>query len=255
MVVRGPDMSTGLVFKASQWLNNVQFWVLPGSCIVCHKPSGRQFDLCSPCQQTLTRIDRPCLGCALPLPPGDYCSPFCGRCLGHKRRMARTVAGFAYTDPTAALITRFKYHAALHHGRVLGDLLAECLRQDYRGLPLPDLLVPVPLHPTRLRERGFNQALVLARQLGKALRIPVAPEALERVRQTPPQQGLSARERKHNLRGAFRVRGEGEVLRATSIALIDDVVTTMSTMHELARVVRRAHKGKPELHVWCLARA
>jgi ComF family protein len=167
--------------------------------------------------------------------------------------MARTVAAFAYAEPVSALIGSFKYQAALQHGRVLGALLGEHLRDEYRDLPLPALILPVPLHPARLRERGFNQALVLARQLGADLGIPVASEGLGRVRQTPPQQGLSARERKRNLRGAFRVNTEYAL--PGSIALVDDVVTTMSTMHELARVIRRAHPAVPDLHVWCLARA
>jgi ComF family protein len=113
--------------------------------------------------------------------------------------------------------------------------------------------VPVPLHPARLRERGFNQAAVLARQLGKGLNVPVAPEALSRVLATPAQQGLSAKERKRNLRGAFRI--ERDLSAYTSIALVDDVVTTMSTVREIARVIRSAHPDAPAVHVWCLARA
>ncbi|HEY0963535.1 MAG TPA: hypothetical protein VGE69_14375 [Pseudomonadales bacterium] len=117
---------------------------------------------------------------------------------------------------------------------------------------MPELLLPVPLHPTRLRERGFNQALVLARQLGSCLRIPVVAEALARSCHTPPQRGLSAAERKHNLRGAFAL--QGNLAAYGAIALVDDVVTTMSTMREIARVLWRAHP-QLELHVWCIARA
>jgi ComF family protein len=163
------------------------------------------------------------------------------------------VAAFAYGEPVSSLIAGFKYRAELQHGRVLGDLLLERLRQAYGGQPLPQLIVPVPLHPARLRERGFNQAALLARQLGTKLGIPVAPEALRRVLHTPAQQGLSAQARKRNLRGAFRV--QVDVSRYRSLALVDDVVTTMSTMRELARVIRNAHPGEPEIHVWCLARA
>jgi ComF family protein len=163
------------------------------------------------------------------------------------------VAAFAYAEPVSSLVAGFKYRAALQHGRVLGDLLLEQLRDIYSGQALPQLVIPVPLHPTRLRERGFNQALVLARHLGSGLGLPVAPEALRRVLHTPAQQGLSAKARKRNLRGAFRV--ELDLRPYTSIALVDDVVTTMSTMRELARVIRKAHPGEAELHVWCLARA
>jgi ComF family protein len=166
--------------------------------------------------------------------------------------MTRTVAGFAYAEPASSLVAAFKYRASLQHGRVLGDLLAARLRESYAGQGFPALLVPVPLHPERLRERGFNQALVLARQLGRILQIPVAPEALLRVRRTPAQQGLSAARRKRNLRGAFQLQADLHACR--SIALVDDVVTTMSTLHEIARVVRRQNP-ELELHAWCLARA
>lgn len=166
--------------------------------------------------------------------------------------MTRTIAGFTYAEPVSSLIAGFKYRAGLQQGRVLGDLLRVRLQDAYAEPGLPELLVPVPLHPVRLRERGFNQALVLARQLGRALQIPVAAEAFTRVRHTPAQQGLSAKQRKRNLRGAFHLHGDLGAYR--SIALVDDVVTTMSTMHELARSVRRQHPDI-ELHVWCLARA
>ena len=233
----------------------MQFWLLPGVCVVCRRPSGREFDLCRPCQVTLVATDRPCLACALPLPPGDYSSPVCGRCLGRTRRMTRTLAAFPYQEPVSTLIARFKYHGGLQHGRVLGILLLEQIREAYRDQPLPELLLPVPLHPSRLRERGFNQALVLARQLGAALQIPVAHEHLQRVRQTPPQQGLSARERKRNLRRAFHSHPAADWQHYKSIALVDDVVTTMSTVHELARVLRRQCSQELAVHVWCLARA
>jgi ComF family protein len=189
----------------------------------------------------------------LPLPPGAAASALCGRCLNQPRRPVRTVAAFDYAEPVSSLVAGFKYRAALQHGQILGDLLLEQLRAAYSESGLPQLVVPVPLHPARLRERGFNQAAVLARQLASGLGLPVAPEALRRVLHTPAQQGLSAKARKRNLRGAFRL--EMDLQAYTSIALVDDVVTTMSTMRELARVIHNAHPSRPELHVWCLARA
>jgi ComF family protein len=223
-------------------------------CISCRKPSRRNFDLCLACQTALVPVLQPCASCALPLPPGDH--GICGACLVRTWRITRTVAAFAYVEPASALIGRFKYQAGLQHGRVLGELLLERLEIAYRDQPLPGLLVPVPLHPSRLRERGFNQALVLARQLGSRLHIPIDAGLFERVRQTPAQQGLTARERKQNLRGAFSLRDGGiDMPTCNSIALIDDVVTTMSTVHELARVLRRSCSDAPEIHVWCLARA
>ena len=168
--------------------------------------------------------------------------------------MTRTVATFAYEEPASTLIARFKYQGALQHGYVLADLLLQTLRSAYRVDEFPQLLAPVPLHPMRLRERGFNQALVLARQVGKDIDIPVAADLLARVRHTPAQQGLSARQRRRNLRGAFVLNPDVDIQQLRSIALIDDVVTTMSTLRELARMLRRENPAL-DIHVWCLARA
>lgn len=237
---------------ASQWLKTVQHWLLPGLCAVCRKPSGLQRDLCEPCLGSFARIACPCHSCALPLPPGVAPNALCGACMGRERRFARTVAAFAYAEPVSTLIAGFKYRAGLSQGRLLGDLLLQDLQREYADAPLPEVLVPVPLHRKRLRERGFNQALVLARQLGSAMQIPVAADALARSRSTLAQQGLSAAQRKHNLRGAFECHADFGAYRA--IALVDDVVTTMSTMREIAHVLWRAYPGL-ELHVWCIARA
>ena len=192
----------------------------------------------------------------MPLPPGDYARPLCGHCLTHPWRLARTVAAFAYAEPMSTLIAGFKYRAALQQGRVLGDLLIDRLRVAYHGQALPQLLVPVPLHPARLRERGFNQALVLARQLGRALHIPTATNLVARTQATPAQQGLNAKQRRRNLRGAFSMQPDDASLSAyASVALIDDVVTTMSTVNELVRMLHAHSKREIEIHVWCLARA
>jgi ComF family protein len=184
--------------------------------------------------------------------PTTGLADLCGSCIGRERRFGRTVAAFAYQEPLSTLIAGFKYRAGLPQGQVLGELLLHELQHRYAGTTLPDLLVPVPLHHTRLRERGFNQALVLARRLGAALHIPVAAQALARTRSTPAQQGLSASQRKQNLRGSFALHANLDAYG--TIALVDDVVTTMSTMHEIARVLWRAYPHV-ELHVWCIGRA
>src|SRR5690606_15902154 len=189
MVLPASEMSTRLSSEVSTCLKYIQYWLLPGTCIVCRKTSRQPFDLCRTCAATFVLPERPCPACALTLPPGADASLLCGRCQGTTRRIDRTIAAFAYGPPVSALISQFKYHRKLQHGRVLTALLIEQLieqrRQSDPELPLPDLLAPVPLHPSRLRERGFNQALVMARQIGRALAIPVAPSLSQRVHQTP----------------------------------------------------------------------
>jgi ComF family protein len=248
-------MSTSLINKVSIWAKNAQFWLMPGVCIACHQPSRRSVDLCEDCLASLVELENPCTGCALPLPPGDFTGTLCGKCQDHDRLIQQTVAGFAYYPPVGGLIGQFKYQGKLQYGRVLTDLLLEEIRCSYHSAVLPQLLLPVPLHPSRLRERGYNQALLMAQQLGKVLQIPVAHDVLDRVRNTAAQQGLSARERKQNLRRAFALSSRAPLQDLTSIVLIDDVVTTMSTVRELARLIKRRVPTELAIHVWCLARA
>lgn len=248
-------MSTNLINKVFSWAKNAQFWLMPGVCIACQQPSRANVDLCANCRSLFVALEKPCSGCALPLPAGDFTGTHCGTCLDAERAIHQTVAAFAYQPPLANLIGQFKYKEKLQHGRVLTDLLLDEIRARYQSAELPQLLLPVPLHPARLRQRGYNQALLIAQQLGKALQIPVVRDMTIRVINTSAQQGLNARERKRNLRRAFAMNPAAELSELTSIALIDDVVTTMSTAREIARLLRsNSHPGLA-IHVWCLARA
>jgi ComF family protein len=135
----------------------------------------------------------------------------------------------------------------LGQGRLLGTLLTRALQQA--GAPYPELLLPVPLHPARLRERGFNQAVEIARPLAQALGLPLDLNSCQRRRATAPQAGLEAIERRRNIRGAFALT---RPLPARHLALIDDVVTTGSTVAELTRLLKRA--GAERVEVWALAK-
>jgi ComF family protein len=159
-----------------------------------------------------------------------------------------------FEPPVDGLIRRLKYHRVLANARVLGVLLADAARQ--RAAPLPKLLVPVPLHPARLRERGFNQAAAIARYASRMLEIPVAHHAARRVRDTPSQTRLGQAERQRNLRGAFAVsnpRQQRRLQLADHVAIVDDVLTTGSTMNELRGVLLAA--GVRQVDVWAVAQA
>ena len=160
--------------------------------------------------------------------------------------MARTLAPFAWEDPASGLISAFKYQARLHYGRVLSELLATRLRSAYQDAPLPDLLLPVPLHWRKLLSRGYNQSLLIARHLERELGIPVAEKLVRRVRNTPAQKGLKAEQRKRNLRQAFVVDPArlAALPSGTRIGLVDDVVTTMSTARAL-RTALQASSAAP----------
>jgi ComF family protein len=147
------------------------------------------------------------------------------------------------------MVRAVKYHGAVAHARVLGELLAARLRA--RPLPCwPEVLLPVPLAPRRFRERGYNQAIELARGLERRLSIPLRTDVLVRVRETREQAGLPRSERRKNLRAAFAVRGP---LQAMHVALVDDVITTGSTVNELAKMLKAA--GVRRVEVWAVARA
>lgn len=156
------------------------------------------------------------------------------------------MAVFDYRFPVDRLVQRFKFAGDLAAGRWLALQLVRRVRAE----PRPDLLVAPPLTRARLRERGFNQSVELARVVGRELGVPHAHRALRKVRETPPQQGLGRRARHANLRGAFRceLRLQGE-----RVAIVDDVLTTGATTATLAAVLREAGAG--EVVVWSLARA
>ncbi len=157
-----------------------------------------------------------------------------------------------YEHPVDQMIRELKYQGRIAHARVLGVLLAEAARA--RGSPLPRLLVPVPLHPARLQERGFNQATALARYAGRILEIPVHGAAVRRIRNTPSQTALGVEQRHRNVSGAFAVAENSRRLRdAQHVAVIDDVMTTGSTLAELREVLCAV--GVRRVESWAVARA
>jgi ComF family protein len=222
------------------------FWgrLFPSRCVLCGRP-GLNIDLCGPCAEQLPRIGTRCEHCGLPLPPGA--TPLCGRCLYDPPPFATCISPLLYQAPISQLLTGFKYGGKFSYGRVLAAQLIDCLRAGPTSAV--DCLLPVPLHWRRRWQRGFNQSEIIADELGRALRLPVHPRWLRRRRATPPQQGLTARERARNLRDCFVA---ARPLHGLRIALIDDVVTTGATAAELTRVLRSA--GAAAVQVWCLAR-
>jgi len=211
-------------------------------CALCGTGSGDAL-LCDACDAGLPRLGSACARCALPLPREAL---FCGRCM-HKRHpvVDHAIAAFEYRFPVDRLIQRFKFAGDLAFGRELAQRLAARVA----GADRPHRLVVPPLSPKRLRERGFNQALEVAKVLGRALDVRCDAGALVRVRDTDPQHELDRRTRLANLRGAFACtrRLDGE-----HVALVDDVVTTGATAETLARLAKGA--GAARVSVWAVAR-
>ncbi len=210
-------------------------------CLLCGSPS--RHGLCCPaCDAELPRLgDAHCPVCALPTPDGGLC----GECIRQAPYFDHTVAAFRYAFPVDKLIQALKFNEQL----ILANFLADALLPHIRNFP--DHLVAVPLHPVRLRERSFNQSLLLARRLSAQLRVPLLADCCERVRNTPLQSSLPWKERDKNMRQAFTCKESAE-LRGKHIAIVDDVMTTGASIGELAHVLKQA--GAREVSAWVVAR-
>lgn len=245
-------MSTKLISKVNRCLKYIQFSLLPGTCILCQKPSKRDEDLCQACEVLLPGIPAPCESCALPLALNAYDGQLCGNCVVNPPPCKYIVAAFAYAEPLRQLIGSFKYHGKLAYGRALSQQLLKRLLVFYEQREMPGLLIPMPLHPERLHHRGFNQAVEIGQFLSHQLGIPLERHLCIRHRNTPRQEGLNVKARARNLHNAFSWQGNNAALPDT-VAIIDDVVTTMASTHALASLLRQ--NNIKEVHVWSLARA
>lgn len=217
--------------------------LLPTHCLVCDEPGLAGRDLCAACLAALPLLPPACPRCALPLGPAESCAIACGACQRRPPPLDTAIAAFAYGWPVDGLLRRFKFHHDLAAGRLLAQLLAQRCRQA----PRPQALVPLSLHRARLRQRGYDQALELARPLARTLGLPCLP-ALRRVRATRPQSELDAGARAGNVRGAF-VAGGG---LPAHVALVDDVMTTGATLHAAAHALRKADVRRVD--AWVCAR-
>jgi len=245
-------MSTRISESVYKWLISAQFFLFPGICIHCRKSGSQHHDLCNTCLLELPLVKNPCPVCGLPLPSRNLAASLCGTCMVMPSSFCRSVIPFHYHPPVSSLLAGFKYRNKLASGRALGEQLACHLVQQYRDAPLPSLVIPVPLHKARMRQRGYNQALEITRTLSRHLDITIGRDIVRRARNTPQQTGLSARARKRNLRSAFIVKSNFHFEANTTVAIVDDVVTTGVTVSELARVLLKA--GASQVHVWAIAR-
>lgn len=212
----------------------------PPACLLCGARSTQS--LCPGCHTDLPWHRQPqCPQCALPTPDGQLC----GTCLKRPPAFDRTHAALAYAFPLDRMIPRLKYHGQL----AIAPALGECLAEAVADAPRPDRLIAMPLHATRIRERGFNHATEIARTAARQLGLPLDLASCRRARDTPPQMGLKHDARRRNVRGAFACQGDVQGLR---IALIDDVMTTGTTLDELASTLKQA--GAREVSCWVVAR-
>ena len=223
--------------------------LLPRICLLCGDGALEPLNLCAGCIRDLPGIGAFCRRCAVPLP--DAAAKICGQCAITPPPFRRTVAAFRYQEPVGTLIRRLKYQRDLSVAPTLGRLLAERIAAE-SSAEGPECILPVPLHTRRLRARGFNQSLEIARTLAAALGLPIRSRWVRRTRNTPVQSRIrSMRARRLNVRGAFTACRRLEPLRR--VAIVDDVITTGATAAELARVILA--QGVESVDLWCVARA
>ncbi len=213
--------------------------VLTAHCLLCENPAPAR-GVCDACWIELPWLTGPgCQRCAHPLPtPG-----ICGRCLAEPPHFDHVFAATRYRFPVDGVIQSCKYGGRLSTIRALTAMLIRCKP------PQTELIVPMPLSPQRLRERGFNQALELARAVASSIHAPVDAALCVKTRETLPQTRLPWKERRKNIRGAFVVLGD---VTGRHVAVIDDVLTTGATLNELARNLK--HAGAASVTGWVVAR-
>lgn len=209
--------------------------------MLCGIPTDQ--DLCEPCYIHLPQLPvNHCSICLWPVPTAEVC----GACLTKPPAFTRTIAALRYTFPVDALIHSLKYQTNLAVAPILASLLIKQLKAKEM---MSDIIIPMPLHPIRLRERGFNQAMEISRYISKHMGITLLPDSCNRIKHTPPQTGLPWKARQKNIHKAFSCKIN---LSGKHVALVDDVMTTGATLNELAKVLRK--QGASEISNWIIAR-
>ncbi len=210
------------------------------NCLLCGVSNTD--DLCQACRRSLPQLPQNhCPICLLPVTTANIC----GACLKKPPAFTQSIAALQYTFPVNALIHSLKYQANL----AIAPILAQLLTEKLTTTELPDFIIPMPLHPKRLRERGFNQALEISRSIAKVYKITLLADACKRNRNTPFQAALPWKERQKNIRNAFDCTLD---LTGKHIAILDDVMTTGTTLNELAKVIRK--QGATTISGWVIAR-
>ena len=235
-------------------------WLYPPRCRACAgRIHGRDAEyFCAGCWQQIQRVEHPlCDVCGRPFPDASGDDHTCGVCLQRRPRFAAARAWARYPredladHPLRQVVQKYKYGRKVSLGKPLGRLMARGCHEFLNRIEA-DLIVPVPLHPKRLRWRGFNQSVLLARQISRVYGLPMDPFVLQRRKETPPQTRLTEDERRRNMRRAFALHLDKSVKDQT-ILLVDDVYTTGATVNECSRTLKRG--GAKEVYVLTLARA
>ena len=234
-------------FFHTEFLASFRDILFPKQCLGCDKGVHyRQvLSLCPACMGNIRFVRKPyCTVCGKPFPKSAGKNHRCGYCLNQAWHFDRARGIVIYHGPIVAAVRLFKYSGKMYGLETFAALM-EKYRQEH-FLEEPDLILPVPLHPKRLRQRGFNQALVLSRKFFPEHKENINPFILQRHQWTQPQTGLSAAARRGNVRNAFRLNNPAEI-QNRRILLVDDVFTTGATVNECARILRKNRAAAVEV--------
>ena len=218
-------------------------WVAPPCCLLCRLEVEYRHGLCQGCWAKLPVNEIHCECCALPMAHESLCG-HCQRC---PPVFDSVIAPLCYQDPIDQMLCALKYHQQLSFARTAAGLITDTVRES--GEPRPDLLVGVPMTHRAVRKRGLNQAVFLARLIGRQLGIPAKSTLIKKLRETDRQSTLNASKRQRNLKGAFHCKGS---LEDKHIALVDDILTTGATANEISKVLKAA--GANRVDIWVCAR-
>lgn len=217
---------------------------IQSNCLLCGSPSEKNWCLCNPCRLELPYIEHSCKTCGSSVPLDVK---RCGACIVDPPKTNQVVTILHYVSPVDYLVKKMKYHNQLEIAQLFGKLLVKQLETQQESWP--DQIIPVPLHSSRLQQRGYNQAVEIARTVSKALNIPMNLTNCIRTRPTEPQFELSLDKRKTNVKNAFDIVHE---IDAKHVAIIDDVMTTGSTVNELTSALLKS--GIEKVDIWVCSR-
>ncbi len=218
-------------------------------CVLCDAKITMDISLCEACLHDLPRIKYSCYRCGLPL-ENKLEITLCGQCQLSPPPIDYLISCLHYAYPVGYLISQLKFQYQLSHAKIFSQLLLTKLQTYYKQSAMPEVIIPIPLHKRRIRQRGFNQALEIARPIAKTLNIPLGTQLIQRIKYTQAQSLLNAKERRKNLRNSFAIT---ESISAQHIVLLDDVVTTGATVYELASLLKK--QGVKTVGIWSVARA
>lgn len=223
-------------------IKQMHHFLLKQNCILCAGHQGGSLGICNACLEDLPwHTHAQCQQCAMPTH-----GRLCGSCISASPHFDATHALFNYAYPLDRLLQHYKYHDSLHLAHTFSSLWLDKKNHLFSDI---DVLIPMPMHPARLKQRGFNQALEIARPLGRKTQIPIDYQSCRRIKLTPPQASLPLKDRVKNIRGVFSYENN---LQGQRVAMVDDVMTSGASLNELAKTLKQA--GAAHVECWVMAR-